>query len=296
MLCSIHNKCFDHDRGAAMLGRLVSVAVLAALLLVFGVHSGGARQADAADPNLEFEMDVVGGTPSGGGGCTTVGTTPTQKGDAVCSVLVNGSFTVVVRLADPGSFSGQVISVQAVVGWTAGLIGPGDSGSSKEIRVLNCRGFEATSGNFLNLGRVAGAGCSSFPPPLTDAEAIGIRAEFEMNCGAAPSQELITMMDEALPGKPQTGTSIEAGGISFADKDGNEVITIRCATEAPGLPGVAVGGFSTDLDGGGLALETARASGGRVDFLIALLAVAAVSAVALAGAGWYARRRWLDAR
>ena len=188
------------------------------------------------NPDIEFEMEVSGGTPAGGGGCTTVGTAPTQKGDAVCSVLVNGSFTVVVRLASPGNLSGQVISVQTVVGWTTGLIGPGDSGSTKQISVLNCRGFPVSAAPFLALPQVAGAGCSSFPPPLTDAEATGIRAEFQMNCGPTPSQELITMMDEVLPGSPNTGTFVSTALLEpIVDKDGSEVITIRCAQEVPVL-------------------------------------------------------------
>ena len=121
MFGPIQNGRLQHIRGATMRGVILSLAL--ALMLALGANHGETPQADAADPDLEFEMEVSGGIPSGGGGCTTVGTAPTQKGDAVCSVLVNGSFTVTVRLADAGAFAGQHNGVQSVIGWTSGLIG-----------------------------------------------------------------------------------------------------------------------------------------------------------------------------
>ena len=250
--------------------------------------------------DIEFDMAVTfGGTPGGGSGCDTAasrpGPAPTAPDDAICTVLVNGSFTVEVRLTDPGVLSGAVRGIQAVIDWTSGVQGPGDFGTTKQVVIPDnsCRGFEVTATTFLGAARTAAAACVAFPPPFSDAEATGFRPQFELNCGPSPSQTQLRM--RVNQADPQLSTSIVAGP-AFADKDGSEVITIRCAQEAPGLPGVPVGGFSTDLDGGGLALEAARPSDGGAGFAIALGAVATVSAAVLAWAGWYARRRWLTVR
>ena len=55
----------------------------------------------------------------------------------------------------------------------------------------------------------------------------------------------------------------------------------------------SVGGLAVDLDGdlGELALETAQPSGGSAGLLAGIAAAVAAGAIAVGGAGWYARRR-----
>jgi hypothetical protein len=64
-------------------------------------------------------------------------------------------------------------------------------------------------------------------------------------------------------------------------------------TDGDGLGNVCdiVGGLSLDPDEGALPLESGRSSGSDPGILAGVIAGAA-GAVALAGAAWYARRRW----
>lgn len=63
-------------------------------------------------------------------------------------------------------------------------------------------------------------------------------------------------------------------------------------TPTPTATPVVVGGISVDPDVGALPAETAQSSGGNAGMLTALVAGATAAAMSLAGAAWYARRRW----
>jgi hypothetical protein len=79
-----------------------------------------------------------------------------------------------------------------------------------------------------------------------------------------------------------------------ADWADTEVMSIDEAyTQPTPAPGPAVGGVSHDIDVRGLALETAGASGPGAGLIGGIIAGATAGAIALGGAGWYARRRWL---
>lgn len=263
------------------------VILLMALATFLGLAGPGTPRVDATDPDLEFEMSVTGGAPAGGGGCSTVGTTPTEKGDAICAVPGGGSFTVGIQLANTGILTGQIGEWQAVIGWTPGLQGPGDALSAKVFgfRVAHeCPGLAAAAAPFLLTPRSAALGCASLPPPFTDTEATNLIAGFELTCGPDRSEELITMIHELLPGVPDSGTIVADGALQpFADKDGSEVITIVCVGPVGGiaeLPGVAA------------ALLEEESAGASASVVMVAVAAMGLSGLGVVGAGWYARRRW----
>ena len=287
LVALLHSPFMNAVASRALLLVLVALAGGLALTLALGVSLGGAATTEAADPTLEFEMEVKGGTPAGGGGCTTVGTAPTEKGDASCIVAGGSSFTVGVGLADPGALTGQVSEWQAVIGWTAGLTGPGDPASTKTygFRTGNdCPDEEALAAPFLDVAQTAAIACAAFPPPFTDIEATDMIADFELTCGAS-SQEQVTMIVELLTGDAQSGTALFTAAPGVAtDKDGSETITVLCGGPLP------VGGIAELPDVAGTPVQRETGGGGPLGGALAALAAGAVT---LAVAGWYARRRRL---
>src|SRR3972149_6781550 len=216
-----------------------ALAAVVTLALTSGGGHDGPHRAEAADPNLEFEMEAKGGQPVFGSSCTTTGIAPIYKYDAVCSFPVNSTFTVSVQLTNPGAVSGQVTGWQAVISWTPGLVGPGDPSSTKPFGFRNngCKAVDGIKGNaapVLGLPHTAGTGCAAYIPPVfTDAEATGLIADFQLNCGAKPSKELVTMRvgtGTDPPNRPGDNTYIKhyPTGAAHVDKDGSEVITIFC--------------------------------------------------------------------
>ena len=255
---------------------------LLVLVLLLGLGGPGASRVEAVDPDLEFEMEVQGGTPFGGGGCSTVGTAPEQKGDALCVVPAESSFTVSIQLADVGALTEQIKEWQAVVGWTPGLQGPGDALSAKAFGFRTgheCPGLVAAAAPFVLAPRTAALACAALPPPFTDAQATNLIADFELTCDAGWSQELVTMIPELLPGVPDTGTFVADSALQpFSDKDGSEIITIACMGP--------VGGIAVLPDVAAMPLD----AGGSFNLSVVLLVGAAAGALALAGAGWHRRR------
>ncbi len=261
------------------------VALSLALVLFLGLAGPGAPRAGAADPDLEFEMEVTGGGPFGGGGCGTVGTTPTQKGDAICAVPGGGTITVSIQLANTGGLTGEIGEWQAVVGWTPGLEGPGDAASVKAFGFRTgheCPGLVAAAAPFVLAPRTAALGCAALPPPFSDTQVTNLIADFELTCGPDRSEELVTMIREVIAGVPDTGTFVVDSALQpFVDKDGSEVITIVCTGPVGGvaeLPDVAAGPLEIEPSGVGAGF-------------VGVAAVIAVGVLGLGGAVWYTRWR-----
>ncbi len=271
-------------------GILVLVVLAGVLLFMLSWGHQGARPAAANDPAVDFGITVVsGGTASGGAGCTTNtvladGEEPDAKGEAVCNVATGGSFTVDARLKNPGGVTGVVTAVQMAVGWTPGLQGPGDPLSTKVVSVENCTGFGfgVTAAPGFGGPQTAAAGCVATPSPMTDGQATGAIGRFHLNCSGAPSQEFVTLITSKSGGTNVTDLTFT----NFSETSGDEVITIECKEQT-------VGGFSVDLNGqqGGLPVETASSSGPGAGLLAGVIGTLTAAALALGGAGWYARRR-----
>ena len=224
---------------------------------------------------------VSGGQPVGGSGCDTRNGAPTQKGDALC--FASGGFTVEAQLTNVGPISGQVNGVQTVIAWTAGLLGPGDAGSTKAVSAVNCPGIPVTAAPVPFLfPHTAAVGCTAVPPPLTNAQATAVIGRFEFNCGPDPNQEQVAMV--VVPALPQEATHItNASNAPFADKDGTEIITIIC--NGP------VGGIAELPEVADTPLGTDEPSGFSAALLAGLIAGASAGAIAVAGTAWYSRRR-----
>ena len=264
--------------------------VIVLALVVLGWNAWETSQAKAVEPDLEFEMEVPGGITVAGGGCTTVGTAPTQKGDATCSPPGGNSFIVGVQLANTGETSGQIVTWQAVIEWSAGLTGPGDLGSTKTSGFRSghgCPDLEASAAPWLDQPHTAGVGCVSFSGPFTDAEATNMIADIELTCGSSPSQEQVTMLVGTGPTISQR-TFVEAiffnNPIPFADKDGSEVITIEC-------PGIPVGGLAELPLLAEAASEASESSGTALYGLAAAATAISAAALTLLGAARYAKQR-----
>ena len=287
-----------------------------ALAILMGWGGLSSQPVAATNASVDFSMNVVsGGTPAGGSGCSTNNDPPpTAKGSAVCNVPLGASFVVEVQLkalgvvatdfAYPGAYG-----VNTAIGWTAGLTGPGDSGSGKAVSVLNCPATSGTAAPFLAQPQTAYTSCENFFP-LSSGEALGVIGRYELNCGTSTSQEVVTMTLAAPKGD---GTHIIWFYGTIADANSSEVITIDCSGDPatptptaapqpsptpttfgptvppPPPPGVGGVAFAPDLEG--LALETSGSSnGGAASLLIAVSALAA-GFVMLGGGVWYARRR-----
>lgn len=248
--------------GAIILSRrralLALLAVAAFVVVLMSWDHRAAPTVQALAPGLEFNMAVTSG---GSGTCDTTGIAPTVKGQAICTVLIGSPFTVEVQLDNPGAQTGNVLGVQAVIGWTAGLLGPGDPSSVKAVTAVNCplSAIEATDAPFGAAPHTAAAVCAALPPGLlADAQATGFIARFQLNCSASQSQQLVTM-----PTVPYGyGTFIVAGD-SFADKDGSEVLTINCVnvndSDGDGLSNAFEAGFG----GAGISISNPEPGNGN---------------------------------
>ena len=202
---------------------LVAVGVAAALLL--GWAHQGSENAAANDATTDFRMS--------GPGCTSVD--GGVKGTTFCSVPVNGSFAAVVDMAAVGSLTGSITNWQAFVTWSPGLTGPNDPSSTKIVRVNGCSelgGIAGTPGPItaphLPL-HTSAAGCAAFDPPTLPDSALldgTLTATFELNCGATPSQETVTMIIDA--GAKGERTSVSDGTTDTADLTGSETLTVLC--------------------------------------------------------------------
>ena len=248
---------------------LGAIGVALALMLTWG--HGDTQPVEANSSSVDFAMNVVsGGTPAGGGGCSTNGSPPpTGKGDAVCQVALNSTFVVEVQLKDIGEVATDFIypgayRVHTVVGWTVGLTGPGDSGSAKTASVVACAGTPSTEVPFMAQPQTASASCNS-GGIFTTAQAEAVTGSFELNCGSSPSQEQVSMV---LASPKANGTRIFWFYGSISDGNSSEVITIQCGeaatdtpvpppppTDTPVPPPPAVGGVAFDPDQNDLALE-----------------------------------------
>ena len=300
---------------------LAAMGVTLALMLTWA-HPGAAP-VEANSSSVDFAMNVVsGGTPAGGGGCSTNGNPPpTSKGAAVCAVALNSTFVVEVQLKDIGEVATNVVypgayQIHTVVGWTAGLTGPGDSGSAKTASIVSCVGTPSTEVPFMAQPQTAKARCNAVGA-FTTLQAEAVTGRFELNCGSSASQEQVSMV---LASPKADGTHIFWFYGRISDGNSSEVITIDCggveaATDTPvpptntpvpppptdtpvpppptdtPVPPPSVGGIAADPDLGTLALETPERTSNNRNILAAVATAAVGMVVALGGAAVYARRR-----
>ena len=212
------------------------LALSLALVMLMSWGELTSQPVAANDASVDFSMNVVsGGTAAGGAGCSTNDDpAPTAKGAAVCRVALGGSFVVEVQAKDIGivgtdTFYPGAYEVHTAMGWTAGLMGPGDAGSAKAVSVVSCPGTSATEAPFLDQPQTAAASCEA-AGMFSEPEAEGVIGRYELNCGSSTSQELVTMI---LAEPKGDGTHIVWWNGSIADANSSEVITIECGEPAP---------------------------------------------------------------
>ena len=205
-----------------LLAGAVAIAVVAMIAIM--LPERGAGPAEANDPDVEFFMEIkaVNQTNSAAA-CSTKGKLAKEKGDLVCSIPLKGTLNLSVELNDAGVSTGSVGGWQAVIGWTPGLTGPGDPGSTKALSVKNCS-FGATAAPF-GAPQTAAGGCSAFPA-FNGIEEFDIRLNAELTCGNSPSQELVTLI--VNPAAKSSGTAIfDQFGPTISELQ-NKVITVLC--------------------------------------------------------------------
>ena len=210
--------------------------------------------------------------------------------EAPATVSVGATFTLCVN-ADPAP------DVE-IAGFSSEVVFPDG------LKWLQRACFDA-----LQVGRLDGGAistCDSFSPVLTGGAAHIVASDFSppnpvLNIGAGSTTTLLALdfsCNEvgshkltltAVPNSPDGASYIRLNGGQIAVKTVNQVadtLVIECVA--------AVGGLVVDLDGnlGDLPLETSWSSGTNAGLLAGVVAAAA-AALALSGAAWYARRRWV---
>lgn len=260
------------------------MAMAVALLLVLSGSHQGTQQAEANDATVNFALF--------GPGCDTNG------GSTTCNIQVNGVGKFTARSVSLGSFAGTVTIWQVVIAWSPGLTGPiiSPTPNSKGISANGCSGppvsgIAAIAAPFLAVPNTAAAVCVALgTPTLADSELTSgnINGSFDITCGATPSAESVTLVINATK---STGTFIGDVGSQAADL-ASEMLTINCVEPPP--PPTPIGGVGVFPDIAGSApSETPGSPGTNAGSLTGVIAGATAVAATVAGAAWYARRRWL---
>lgn len=242
--------------------------------LVAGVVAGtGSPHVEAQTPAPDFSIEVKGAN------CDTEGINPTK-----CEVAAGNRFTVNVRINDLSGLpdldedtKAGYLSFQVRLNYSAGLTLKNGS-EVTEVVWPDC-GFPSEFkdvGSYLAFCAIdMGANESAFT---------GVVVEADFNCSQPPGSEESVTLANGPPIGPFIGDTfvIGEGGVFFENAD--ETLTINCAP--------SVGGIAELPEVAGAPAEAGGSSGASMAVLAGIaIAAGTAGVVALARAGWYARRR-----
>lgn len=258
--------------------RLLAIPVLVLALAVAMIGSAGQEaQAQQAPIVIDWSMEVP------GAGCSTKGA------DHTCDVEVGTTLTLQVRL---NSFSGLpdvdndtqagYINMEVAVSHSANLTIKPRPGTD-EIVWADCDRASA-----LEFTQVAGVYSVFCAVSADESTFLGILAEVDYTCSSSVSSgNTLTLAQNVTRISDE---NISQLSLRRFDPDGpaNEVLTVNCVAPSP-IGGV---GSFPDVEGSAPS-ETPASSGGNAGVVATLIAALTAGALALGGAAWYARRRWL---
>jgi len=253
----------------------VSLGVLAlavaALALVWG---GGPAPAAAHSPHPGLDFSI--GIDTNGDTIDDCGTKVGQP--AKCTLPTGSTFQLKVYLNSLGgipNYGGFDINVE--------YSGVSSNNNPDASSWPDCV-FQA---NDTSLPGVVVWACAIGVPPAPDSTYTGLIGTTDFNCTTNGS---VTMVHGVEVSQKNTTELVENIAEFPKHAEGQlttEALTINCVPQP-------VGGLSLDPASRALPLERApSASGSGVPLASTSVAIAAAGSLALAGAAWYARRRWL---
>ena len=255
--------------------RLLKVS-LPALILAVGVLTFSMGHESA--PHVEAQETVGLSIAVDGAGCDTKGVNPTR-----CKVAASSLFTVIVSINDVSLVDADMdtkagyLGMQARLTYSAGLTLKQRAGTS-EIVWPDCEfAYEE------QLAQEYMAGCAT-NIGANESVFTGQVVAVDFTCSTLGSETVSMVHGVPDVGNPVGDTHILdelAGELAEA---GSESLTIHC---------VSVGGIAELPEVAGTPLEEPGSPGGNAGMLAGVIAAVAGGTIALGGAAWFARRRWV---